>query len=134
MAQTAQGAAPLGNGENGVSLLDGVQYNQIGVSNTIAFNGLAGVEIQGPNTLHNRDYATPFLITAYKASSGSRTFGGANAQVEITDYDLVNNRVTGTACSGCCLVEIYAHDSITPAGRIFLVAGWSMDSINFLLH
>ncbi len=103
----ASGVAPLPNGANGVSILDGASKNTIGISNTIAFNAGDGVDVHGNDTISN----TITRNSIYEnARMGISLSNGGNTELPaptIVAYDLAAGMVSGTAC-GNCTIEIFS--------------------------
>jgi parallel beta-helix repeat protein len=93
------GSQPLPNDLTGVYVGDGASHNTVGDSNTIAFNGGDGVQVQGNSSLgntitHNSIYSN--------TEQGIYLGDGGNTELAapvITGFDLGAGIVTGTACA-----------------------------------
>ncbi|HNS51843.1 MAG TPA: right-handed parallel beta-helix repeat-containing protein [Anaerolineae bacterium] len=99
------GTADIGNSYQGVDLSNGAQEHQIGPGNRIAYNGGAGVVVDGASTLSNTITANAI----YKnAGEGIATNNGGNAS--LAPPILVTASITtvlGTAPPGA-MVEVFS--------------------------
>lgn len=104
--------APLGNNSNGVYLSDAATLNTIGISNTIAYNGEAGVKLDSEitgntitrNSIHHNNGSPIDPILAIDPPL-------------FTSYS--SNTLSGGTCDNC-RIEIFANPDEEPAGTIFL--------------
>jgi titin len=111
------GDSALGNGSDGISLEDGATGNTIGISNTIAFNGAAGVANSDASTLgntitrnaihHNSDDPISFVNTPDPVPEPTLI------------YSEEDSTLSGTTCPDCRL-ELFANPSEILAGTLFL--------------
>lgn len=101
------GALRLPNWGPGLWIARGAVRNVVGVSNTIAFNGAAGVVVDGEDTTGNT--VTRSII--YANAGVPVRFGGWSPPPRapvITDADRLSGRVSGVSCAGCT-IEIFAQ-------------------------
>ena len=93
----------------------------IGISNTVAYNGLAGVTIEGETALHN----TVTRNVIYQNGglpidwTGVTPPTGPLSPPTLTSYSFEDNTLRGSASEGH-RVEVFANPSAEPAGTIFL--------------
>ena len=110
----------------GVFIGFGATHNTVGISNTIIYNGLAGVVIEDPYALYN----TITRNTVYENGGLPIDWDGQPVPIPppvIDGFSFLTRTVRGDACIGCC-VEIFANPTISAAGTVFLgdaVAGAS---------
>lgn len=119
----ALGMLPLPNATHGVYLGGGAGWNTIGTNNTIAYNGSAGVTVDGETTLgntitrniihHNGGLPIDFINMPLPT--------GPLSPPALTGYSLSDNVLSGSACAGC-RVEIFANPSAQPAATSYLDA------------
>lgn len=112
------GAVPLGNKSEGILLSDHASSNTIGVSNTIAYNGVAGISVDGENTRSNtitrniiRDNNGPAISISKLVPLSAPT---------LERYSESDHMLSGRACAGC-RVEVFANPTEEPAGATFLL-------------
>jgi PKD repeat protein len=98
------------NGEHGIALGGGAAGNTIGPGNIIAHNDGCGIEIHGPDSLHN-------TITQNSIHSNTRDgillADGGNTGLyppTVFDFDLTVGMVNGFACAGCT-VEVFSDSA-----------------------
>ncbi len=106
----AADAGALGNHKSGVWISEGANGNIIGPDNVIAYNDGPGVQVYGPDSLHN-------TITQNSIhdndGQGITLSDGANIRLAVPrffDFDLQAGTVTGDTCPNCT-VEIFADSS-----------------------
>jgi hypothetical protein len=110
----ATGTAPLGNGGVGVSISSESQCNSVGPDNSIAYNGSAGVQVDGPTTLGNTITANPIHSHAGKGIILSN--GGNNMLPAPVITTVTATGISGTACPGCT-VEVFSDAE--DEGRVY---------------
>ena len=93
--------------DTGVALINGASGNTIGPHNTIAHNRGRGIEIAGPQSLHN-------TITQNSVHdngmSGIDLWDGGNGELDapiVTGFDLGAGTIGGAACANC-RVEVFS--------------------------
>ncbi len=118
----ADGTGSLGNGQAGIALYDGAQFNLIGgdsAGNLISNNGAFepyGVRIDGSSTLYNTLQQNSIYNNAGK---GIALVNGGNTELPapvITEVNTNTNTITGTALANST-VEIFSDDD--NEGRYF---------------
>jgi parallel beta-helix repeat protein len=103
----ASGTASLANTGSGVYIHTDAQYNTVGMSNTIAFNGSHGIQVDGSNTLSNTITRNSIFSNA---GDGVHLSNGGNAGLAapvIVAYDIPAGDVSGTACAQCT-IEVFS--------------------------
>jgi titin len=113
----AAGQSPLGNGSYGVYLSNGAQSNIIGISNTIVYNGAAGVALSGSTTLRNT--ITRNIIhsnTSLPIDYLDQPEPISPIEIFYTPQPFV---ISGTVCAGCTL-EVFVNPDETLAGTLYL--------------
>ncbi|MGB0383470.1 MAG: beta strand repeat-containing protein [Ardenticatenaceae bacterium] len=107
----------MANALDGVYLIDGANLNTIGISNTIAYNELAGVAIDGETTIRNT--ITRNIIK----DNGTLPIEFINpvplSPPLLISYSSLDSVLSGNTC-GQCVLELYANPDTNPAGTIFL--------------
>ena len=101
------GTLDWGNRQDGIWIENGLTNNIIGPDNIAAYNGYAGILIQGPDALGNT--ITQNSIHDNKGM-GIELRDGGNALLDpplIWDFDVVMGNVGGVACANCT-VEIFS--------------------------
>ena len=127
----ASGAGPLGNLAGGVEFTGGSQGNILGPGNSILFNGVAGVIVSGPVTLHN----TITRNAIHHNSGPPIVFADSPRPIDppvLDRYVDATRTLTGVACPSC-RVEVFANPDAQPAGTIYLAAVTADASGAFML-
>lgn len=103
----ASGAEGLGNSVNGVWIGEGANGNTIGPDNVIAYNGEAGIQVDGYHSKRNtitqnsiHDNGGKGILVIWAAADEHRP-------PTIYDFDLQAGTATGTTCYNCT-VEIFS--------------------------
>jgi hypothetical protein len=117
MGTDAAGVAQLGNERSGVWICEGANGNTIGPDNVIAYNGQAGIVVEGPDSVRNtitqnsiHDNAWPSINLRVDWANERIPFPGVYA------FDLAAGVISGATCSHCT-VEIFSD--ATYEGAIF---------------
>ncbi len=111
------GAAPLGNKLQGVVLTLYASSNTIGISNTIAYNGIAGIRVDWETTSGNT--ITRNIVRDNNGPPISSDLVPLAAPT-LQRYSESNHMLSGRACAGC-RVEVFANPTEEPAGSTFLL-------------
>ncbi|MFV8838500.1 MopE-related protein [Salinimicrobium soli] len=88
----ADGISPLGNGENGITIVNGSENNQIGSSslgqgNTIAFNTGAGIDIYYSDFIGSQVKTQPLKNSLL----GNRIFGNSTVGIDLDSNGITDN-------------------------------------------
>ncbi len=107
---------PLPNDEHGIYIYDSANNNTIGISNSITYNGGAGVYIEcndcvGNTITRNIMHSNTGLPIEFD------TF--VTTPIRITHFISETNIIEGITCANC-RVEIFSSTSISPAANIYL--------------
>lgn len=127
----ADGTAALGNGWDGVAILQAVQNNTIGPGNIIAHNGGDGVVVSWSE-------ATGNIITQNSIFSndqiGIDLVDGANGDIPAPVIAATTGSgpvsITGTACPGCT-VEVFENSDDDGEGETYIGSGVADGNGNF---
>ena len=106
MGTDATGVAQLGNERSGVWITEGASGNTVGPGNVIAYNGQAGIVVEGHTTVHN----TITQNSIHDNRVGIVLQVGANTRLifpSILDFDLAAGTVGGATCANCT-VELFS--------------------------
>ncbi len=111
----------LGNSNDGVRLWGTSRHNIIGKNNLIAFNGMAGVQVEGNAAVNNTitQNAIHSNANVHQWAEGITLKNGGNTELYdpiIITYNLAAGTVTGQACVSCT-VEIFSDDE--DEGRVY---------------
>jgi hypothetical protein len=117
MGTDAAGVAELGNESSGVWICEGAHDNTVGPDNVIAYNGQAGIVVDGADSVHNtitqnsiHDNAWPSINLRVDWANERIPFPGVYA------FDLAAGTISGATCP-LCIVEIFSDE--TYEGAIF---------------
>jgi hypothetical protein len=103
----AAGTALLGNGREGIAVVEGAHGNTIGPDNVIAHNLSGGITLHGKNTINNSITRNSIHDNA---NMGINLWEGANDAAlfpSVVAYDVAAGTITGAACS-YCVVEVFS--------------------------
>lgn len=121
MGTDAAGAAQLGNERSGVWISEGANGNTIGPDNVIAYNGQAGIMVDGSDTVQNT--ITQNSIHDNVWPSINLRVDWANERIpfpSIFEFNLPAGTVTGATCDHC-IVEVFsdaAYEGAIFEGRV----------------
>jgi hypothetical protein len=118
-----QDIGPIPNAKHGVYIEQGASSNTIGPNNTIAYNGAAGVVVDGETTLGNSITRNPIH------HNGGLPIDFINVPVPtgpflpptLTGYSSADNTLSGSTCPNC-RVEVFANPDAVLAGTTYLDA------------
>ena len=101
--------------------MGGASQNEIGISNTIAYNGAAGIAFEGQATQSN--LVTRNLIYSNQGMpivwSNKQPAGSQVPAPTFKRYLLAEKVLSGQGCKQCT-VEFYANTTANPGGRQYL--------------
>jgi hypothetical protein len=126
----ATGNGELGNEAAGLILDNGAGSNTIGISNTIAYNGAAGIVISGTQTFHN----TITRNAIYQNAGAPIDFVDRSDPVQTPQacYVAAIHKLLGRSCPSC-VIEVFENDNNDLASKAFIADGTADSGGAFLL-
>ena len=114
-------SGPISNTQNGIHFVNGASQNTIGVSNTIAYNGAAGIAFedqasQGNHVTRSLIYANQALPIAWIAKQPA---DGYPAAPTFKPYQPAEKVLSGQVCKQCS-VELYVSATANAGGAQYL--------------
>ncbi len=130
----ATGTLDLGNTWEGIELDAGAHDNTIGPGNRIAYNGSAGVLVDGNTTFANTiTQNSIFTNTDLGIELSVGAHGDILAPLIITNSTVLGSiTIQGTACPGCT-VEVFTNEDTDGEGKFYLGSAVAEGSGSFTL-